>query len=57
LNDESIPPTYKNGSIIWNIFENEVELDDVEKYLKGIKDKNNTNYRKLLCAYDLKKYE
>lgn len=57
LDDELIPLTYKNGCMIWNIFENNLELDDVEKYLKGMKDKNNTNYRKLLCAYDLKKYE
>tara|TARA_R110002020_G_scaffold288474_1_gene503921 strand:- start:696 stop:2189 length:1494 start_codon:yes stop_codon:yes gene_type:complete len=57
LDDFSIPLTYKNGCMIWNIFEENLELDDVEKYLKGHKTKNNTNYRKLLCAYDLKRYE
>jgi len=57
LDDILIPLTYKVGCVIWNIFEDSLELDDVEKYLKGIKSKNDTNYRKLLCAYDLKKYE
>src|SRR5690606_36923776 len=57
LDDVTIPLTYKNGSIIWNIFENNLELGDVEKHLKGVKDKNDTHYRRLLCAYDLKKYE
>jgi hypothetical protein len=56
LGDISIPLTYKNGCIIWNIFEDNLALNDIEKYLKGIKAKNDTNYRKLLCAYDLKKY-
>ncbi len=56
LDDITIPLTYKNGSIIWNIFEDNLELGDVEKHLKGVKDKNDTNYRRLLCAYDLKKY-
>lgn len=57
IEDETIPTTYKVGSIIWNIFENNLELNDVEKFLKEFKPKNDTNYRKLLCAYDLKKYE
>ncbi len=57
IDDETIPTTYKVGSIIWNIFENNLELNDVEQYLKEFKPKNDTNYRKLLCAYDLKKYE
>jgi len=56
LDDITIPLTYKNGCIIWNIFEDNLELADVEKHLKGIKNKNDTNYRRLLCAYDLKKY-
>ncbi|TYB72166.1 SIR2 family protein [Bizionia saleffrena] len=57
MDDMSIPLTYKIGCIIWNIFEDNLELNDVEKHLKGIKAKNDTNFRKLLCAYDLKKYE
>lgn len=57
FDDDTIPTTYKVGSIIWNISENNLELDDLEKFLKEFKPKNKTNYRKLLCAYDLKKYE
>jgi len=56
IDDETISKTYKFGSIIWNIFEDNLELSDVESFLKEFKQKNDTNYRKLLCAYDLKKY-
>ena len=31
-------------------------LDSVERYLKKFKEKHTTDYRKILCAYDLKKY-
>lgn len=57
IDDMAIPLTYKNGCIIWNIFQNNLAVEDVEKHLKGVKAKNDTNYRKLLCAYDLKRYE
>lgn len=57
MGDQLISATNKNGSIIWNIFENNLELEDVEKYLKNMASKNSTSYRKLLCAYDLRKYK
>ena len=57
FDDDVIPTSYKTGSIIWNIFENDLDLEDVENFLKKYEPKNSTNYRKLLCAYDLKKYD
>ena len=33
-----------------------MNLDEIEKFLKEFEDKRSTDYRKLLCAYDLKKY-
>lgn len=32
------------------------ELKENETYLRNYKDKNTTNYRKLICVYDLIKY-
>lgn len=57
LSDITIPYSYKSNTILWNVMENNINLDDFEKYLKNMKDKNDTEYRRLLCAYDIKKYE
>ena len=57
LDDNSIPFTYKTDCILWNLFEENLPLDELEQYLKDMKLKKDTKYRKLLCAYDIKKYE
>lgn len=57
LNDELISTSYKTNSIIWNIFNDNIPLDDTEIYLRNITLTNNTDYRKLLSIYDLKKYK
>ena len=35
----------------------DIKLDDIESYLRECMDKTTTNYRKLLCLYDQKKYK
>jgi len=57
LKDNTIPDSYKDNSIMWNTHEGNLEIDDVENHLKKMIDKNCTNYRRVLCAYDLRKYE
>lgn len=57
LDDESIAPTFKPNAIIWNIMKNNLNLQDVERYLRNFENKNKTEYRKILCAFDIKKYK
>lgn len=57
IDDESIPSSYKMNSILWNTFQGNISLDDVEKFLREDLLTTDTNYRKLLSVYDLKKYK
>lgn len=56
LNDSSIPVSYKINSIIWNISEDNISLENIEVFLKVYEKKDSSEYRKLLSIYDLKKY-
>ena len=55
INDELIPSSYKMNSVIWNTHENNIDLLEVEKYLRE-NPSSKTEYRKLLSIYDMKKY-
>lgn len=56
--DDTIPSSYKGESILWNCMEGNIDLNDVEKYLRtNIIDSKVTNFRKILCAYDMRKYD
>tara|TARA_R110002033_G_scaffold17587_1_gene47657 strand:- start:3840 stop:5381 length:1542 start_codon:yes stop_codon:yes gene_type:complete len=54
--DESIPKSHKFNAIIWSLWENNLEFGDVRNFLNSVVDKGVTDYRRLLCAYDFKKY-
>lgn len=56
INDEAVPPTSKSINIIKAIIDDKLNLDDVESYLRSYPDKKSTEYRRLLCLYDYKKY-
>jgi hypothetical protein len=55
INDD-VTRTNKLPAILFAVMKNYITLDDLEQFLKSHKDKSNSDYRKLLCAYDLKKY-
>lgn len=40
--------------MICSIMSGKMNLEQVEIFLKNYEDKRSTDYRKLLCAYDLK---
>jgi len=73
LNDSKITNSNKSNAILWSILNDKFSLDKVEEHLRNeidihlrdvkantkseVKPKLDTGLRKLLCAYDLKKYE
>lgn len=56
MGDMRIASSYKDECICWNVWNNKIDLDDLKNYLLSYARKENTNYRKLLCVYDKKKY-
>ena len=54
LSDDSIARTYKVIEMVRSIMSGAMDLDLMKEYLISYKDKKSTDYRKLLCAYDLK---
>lgn len=56
LSDDNISKTNKESSIIYGILNRQINLGEVEIYLKNYNNKKNTNYRRILCAYDYIKY-
>lgn len=56
IESEVIPLSRKNETIIWNFVQGYLDEDNVKTYLQNYNVKTETNYRKLLCVYDLKKY-
>ena len=55
--NKEISPSYKHHAIIWAILEDKIDLCTIEKYLREYEDKTTTDYRRILCAYDYKKYQ
>lgn len=53
--DSSIGRSYKWNSVMRNVLEGKITLDCLEVYLRENKGAD-TNYRKMLCLYDLLKY-
>lgn len=57
IEDENIAKTRKNYAIVLGIYHNRLDLNDVEEYLRNYDEgKNSTEYRRILCFYDYKKY-
>ena len=59
LSDSKIAISYKHKSIMYALQHNHILLDDVEIYLKTlpIEQRKSSDYRRLLCLYDMKKYQ
>lgn len=56
LDDESISQSQKTSAIIYAIVDGSMNLESVKCYLQSFANKQSTDYRKILCAYDIKKY-
>lgn len=56
LQDGNLPISGKPNAIAYATLKKQLDLFDVEKYLKNFTSKKITEYRKVLCAYDFMKY-
>lgn len=59
MNDNTIASTYKYGAIMYAFSKDQLTLSDMEQYLKAydVDEKKSSNYRRLVCLYDIKKYK
>lgn len=53
--DNEISRTNKSTAIVCSIMNGNIELDSIKTFLMSYENKRTTEYRKILCAYDLKK--
>ncbi|MCP2035479.1 hypothetical protein L1279_002490 [Planomicrobium sp. HSC-17F08] len=56
LQDDTISVSNKNLAIIFGIMNDNIDIESVEKFLRNYTDEKTTDYRKILCVYDYKKY-
>lgn len=56
INDDTVTGASKINAIMWSTWHGNLLLDDVKIFLIGMPDKKGTGYKRLLCAYDYKKY-
>lgn len=54
--EECITTANKVNAILWSVLNGHLDLSEVEKFLLAMAEKKDTHYRRLLCAYDYKKY-
>ena len=57
IGDDNITDSNKHNAILWATYNEHLPLDEVENYLREFPNKSDTQYRKILCAYDIKKYD
>lgn len=57
MDDESITDSNKANAIFWGAYHGLLELSDIETCLRNFEDKSDTPFRRILCAYDIKKYQ
>lgn len=55
--DASVTDSNKYNAILWSTYNGDLSLQEVEEFLRIFPNKSDTPYRRLLCAYDIKKYD
>ncbi|RPF55263.1 SIR2 family protein [Aquisalibacillus elongatus] len=56
INDSRISQSNKTFAIVIGVFNDRIQLNILEEYLRDYPDKKSTDYRKMLCVYDYKKF-
>lgn len=57
IEDAEVVKSHKINTIVHSVMNKEIPLTDVEHYLRNFENKTDTDYRKILCAYDLIKFK
>lgn len=59
MDDETIAVSYKYVSIMYGLNSDHISLDDAENFLRGVpeEDRKKSDYRRLLCLFDKKRYQ
>ncbi len=57
MEDSTITRSNKHNAVLWSTYSGDLSLQEVEKFLRTFSNKSDTPYRRLLCAYDIKKYD
>lgn len=57
--DSTIAESYKHTAIMYGVSTGQISLDEVEQYLKNLPEnqRKGSDYRRLLCLFDKKKYQ
>lgn len=56
MKSQEISKTKKNFAITYFTLNGDLNLDEVQNYLKEYHNKESTEYRRILCAFDYIKY-
>ena len=56
--DPDIATSFKHPTVIWNVWNDNITLDNLEQYLRSYPNekKKDSKYRRLITSYDYKKY-
>ena len=57
INSETIKKSYKIEAIFYFVLNDTISIDDLANYLQEYETDRGSDYRKLLCLYDYKKYK
>ena len=57
LSDINISASSKINAILYSVIASQIELDEIEYYLRNYENKKQTDFRRLLCAYDFMRYK
>lgn len=57
FNSTTIAQSYKNNTLLFNVYCGNICLNEFKEYLFKYNGKETTDYRRLLCLYDYKKYK
>lgn len=56
IEDENIANSYKNDHILYSSLSKTIDIDDLKNYLQNFQNKNESVYKRLLCAFDVLNY-